>query len=88
MRRLQISSGATQLVLESADDLIAIPVAISHDGVSLSSQLSTQIPIVMRLVGTNEEKAHELLEGTDLLMLPTMAEAAQKAVEISHRGEP
>ena len=42
MRRLQISSGVTQLVLESADDLIAIPVAISHNGVSLASQLGTQ----------------------------------------------
>jgi succinyl-CoA synthetase beta subunit len=44
------------------------------------------LPIVMRLVGTNEARAHELLEGTDLLMLPTMAEAAQKAVELSKRN--
>jgi succinyl-CoA synthetase beta subunit len=43
------------------------------------------IPIVMRLVGTNEDKARELLEGTDLIMLPTMAEAARKAVELSRR---
>ncbi len=44
-----------------------------------------KVPIVMRLVGTNEDKARELLAGTDLIMMPTMAEAAQKAVELSHR---
>ena len=44
-----------------------------------------EIPIVMRLVGTNEDKARELLAGTGLLMLPTMAQAAQKAVELSRR---
>lgn len=43
------------------------------------------IPIVMRLVGTNEDKARELLAGTDLIMLPTMSEAARKAVELSNR---
>ena len=41
------------------------------------------LPIVMRLVGTNEEKARELLAGTDLIMMPTMSEATQKAVELS-----
>ncbi len=44
-----------------------------------------EIPIVMRLVGTNEDKARELLAGTGLLMLPTMTQAAQKAVELSQR---
>ncbi|MCE5229517.1 ADP-forming succinate--CoA ligase subunit beta [bacterium] len=45
------------------------------------------LPIVMRLVGTNEDKAREILAGTDLIMMPTMSEAAQKAVELSKRGE-
>ncbi|MCL5270583.1 MAG: ADP-forming succinate--CoA ligase subunit beta [bacterium] len=45
--------------------------------------IGLKIPIVMRLVGTNEEKARELLTGTDLVMMPTMAEAARKAVELS-----
>ncbi len=48
-------------------------------------QVGLHIPIVMRLVGTNEDKARELLAGTDLIMLPTMAEAAKKAVELSQR---
>jgi succinyl-CoA synthetase beta subunit len=41
------------------------------------------IPIVMRLVGTNEDKARDLLAGTDLIMEPTMAAAAKRAVGLS-----
>jgi succinyl-CoA synthetase beta subunit len=48
-------------------------------------KIGLSIPMVMRLVGTNEEKAHDLLNETDVIMLPTMAEAAQKAVELSQR---
>ena len=50
-------------------------------------KVGIDIPIVVRLVGTNEEKARDLLAETDLVMMPTMAEAAQKAVELSRLGE-
>lgn len=46
-------------------------------------KVGIKIPIVMRLVGTNEEQAREMLKDTDLIMLPTMADAAKKAVELS-----
>jgi succinyl-CoA synthetase beta subunit len=46
-------------------------------------KIGIELPIVMRLVGTNEEQARKMLEGTDLIMMPTMAEAAKKAVELS-----
>lgn len=42
-------------------------------------------PIVIRLSGTNEEKAREMLKGTELISAATMSEGAQKAVEISNR---
>jgi succinyl-CoA synthetase beta subunit len=48
-------------------------------------KIGLKVPVVMRLVGTNEDKARELLEGTDLIMMPTMAAAAQKAVELAAR---
>ncbi len=41
-------------------------------------------PIVIRLAGTNDEKARKMLEGTSLHIAATMAEGAQKAVEISN----
>mgnify|MGYP005839389721 CR=1 FL=1 len=46
-------------------------------------RLKLQMPIVIRLSGTNEEKAREMLAGTKLVAVPTMAEGAQKAVELS-----
>jgi len=44
------------------------------------------IPIVIRLSGTNEEKAREMLKGTQLIPAATMSEGAQKAVELSRRA--
>lgn len=46
-------------------------------------KIGIKLPIVMRLVGTNEEQAREMLKGTDLIMMPTMADAAKKAVELA-----
>lgn len=46
-------------------------------------KVGIELPIVMRLVGTNEEQAREMLADTDLIMLPTMADAAKKAVELA-----
>ncbi|MGF1572248.1 MAG: ADP-forming succinate--CoA ligase subunit beta [Sumerlaeia bacterium] len=42
-------------------------------------------PIVIRLSGTNEVKAREMLAGTKLHIAATMEEGAQKAVELSNR---
>lgn len=44
------------------------------------------IPIVIRLSGTNEEIARKMLEGTALIPVATMSEGAQKAVELSNRA--
>jgi succinyl-CoA synthetase beta subunit len=46
-------------------------------------RLNLKIPIVIRLVGTNEDKARDLLKGTKLIACTTMSEAAKKAVEVS-----
>ena len=43
-------------------------------------------PIVIRLSGTNEEKARKMLEGTKLHLAATMSEGARNAVEISSRA--
>jgi len=42
-------------------------------------------PIVIRLSGTNEEKAREMIKDTDLILAASMEEGAQKAVEISKK---
>ncbi|MBX7245830.1 MAG: ADP-forming succinate--CoA ligase subunit beta [Candidatus Sumerlaeaceae bacterium] len=43
-------------------------------------------PIVIRLSGTNEEKARDMLKGSSLISAATMSEGAKKAVEISNRA--
>ncbi|MEQ8820799.1 MAG: ADP-forming succinate--CoA ligase subunit beta [Sumerlaeia bacterium] len=43
------------------------------------------VPIVIRLSGTNEAEARKMLEGTELTMAADMPEGAQKAVAISKR---
>jgi succinyl-CoA synthetase beta subunit len=41
----------------------------------------TDVPMVVRLVGTNEEEGRALLADADMVTATTLAEAAQKAVE-------
>lgn len=48
-------------------------------------QIKTDIPIVIRLTGTNEKEGRELLKNTDFHVAETMGEATQKAVELTKR---
>lgn len=42
-----------------------------------------KLPIVIRLIGTNDKVAHEMLKGTELHVATTMAEGAKMAVKLS-----
>lgn len=46
-------------------------------------QIKTQVPIVIRLVGSNAEEGREILAGAGLQSAETLAEAAQKVVAIA-----
>ena len=46
-------------------------------------QIQTDIPIVIRLTGTNEKEGRALLEGTKFNVATTMGEAGKKAVELA-----
>jgi succinyl-CoA synthetase beta subunit len=48
-----------------------------------TSEFDVGVPIVIRLVGTNEKEGQALLEGTDLIVVTSLEEGAQKAVEIA-----
>ncbi len=45
-------------------------------------QIDTNVPIVIRLTGTNEKEGRALLEGTRFHVAETMGEATKKAVEL------
>ena len=46
------------------------------------NQLKTDIPIVIRLTGTNEKEGRELLKGTQFHLAETMGDAGKMAVEL------
>ncbi|MEO0097063.1 MAG: succinate--CoA ligase subunit beta, partial [candidate division WOR-3 bacterium] len=41
------------------------------------------MPIVARLIGTNQDKAYEILKDTKVILIDDMKEAIKKAVEIA-----
>lgn len=45
--------------------------------------LHLEAPVVVRLTGTNQDKAREMLKDTRLIFAPTMDEAIKKAVELA-----
>ncbi len=49
-------------------------------------QLAFDLPIVIRLTGTNEELAVEILEGAGFSALTDMDEAVQKAVQLAQEA--
>lgn len=49
------------------------------------SKLTINLPIVIRLAGTNEDKAKEILEKTELITASSMSEGAKKAIEIAEK---
>jgi succinyl-CoA synthetase beta subunit len=49
--------------------------------IEATKRMDIKVPIVVRLTGTNEAEARELLAETDLIPAATMDEAVQKAIE-------
>lgn len=50
---------------------------------SALEQLDVQVPIVVRLSGTNAKEGLDILRGTNLTVVESMTEAAKKAIELS-----
>jgi succinyl-CoA synthetase beta subunit len=49
-------------------------------------EVHTDVPMVIRLVGTNAEEGRQLLADADMITAMTLAEAAQKAVAAAKGG--
>jgi len=50
-------------------------------------QIKTEVPIVIRLTGTNEKEGRALLQGTHFHVAETMGEATRKAVELTNQHQ-
>ncbi len=51
--------------------------------IQATESMEVDVPIVVRLTGTNEQEARRLLERTELVPAATMDEAVQKALELA-----
>ncbi len=51
--------------------------------ITAKAQSDIQLPVVVRLVGTNEAEARELLKETELVAAETMDEAVKKAIDLA-----
>lgn len=49
-------------------------------------QMDVNVPIVVRLAGTNAKEGLEILRNSDLTVVESMTEAAQKAIELSGKN--
>jgi succinyl-CoA synthetase beta subunit len=50
---------------------------------SALDELRSDIPMVARLVGTNEEEGRQILASANMITASSLAEAAQKAVSLA-----
>ena len=50
--------------------------------VSACSEVATDVPLVVRLVGTNEEKVRQILSGASLVYADSLVEGAKKAIAL------
>jgi succinyl-CoA synthetase beta subunit len=56
---------------------------VAHGLLEAFRQIKTEVPIVIRLTGTNEKEGRALLQGTHFHVAETMGEATQMAVKLS-----
>ncbi|MCX5754135.1 MAG: ADP-forming succinate--CoA ligase subunit beta [Candidatus Krumholzibacteria bacterium] len=53
--------------------------------IEAKKQLGGEVPLVVRLIGTNEDRAREILRGTALIAAATMEEGVAKAIAAAKR---
>src|SRR5574341_38814 len=58
---------------------------IANGIVTATQELKPKVPIVVRLVGTNEYKARKILEGIKMPTANSMEEVVKKAIELSRK---
>lgn len=88
------TTAGLEIILQDADvDVVFINILggithcddVAHAIVSTKELARSKIPIIIRLVGTNEEKGKQILRDAGLSVLESMEEAAKRAVEVSKK---
>ena len=73
---------AADAILEAADAEIPLIICITEGIVAAAREVSLQVPLVVRLEGTNVDKGKKLLKesGLHIIAADNLADAAQKVV--------
>jgi succinyl-CoA synthetase beta subunit len=50
-------------------------------------EVKPNVPMIVRLVGTNAEEGRKLLENANMITAETLADAAKKSVEAARQGK-
>jgi succinyl-CoA synthetase beta subunit len=56
---------------------------VANGLVAAGKELGVDVPLVVRLTGTNEDRAREILSGTDLIPAASMDEGVRRAIEVA-----
>jgi succinyl-CoA synthetase beta subunit len=56
---------------------------VANGIIAATDQMDIKVPIVVRLIGTNDKEGRAILAKTDLVPAETMDEAVQKAIELA-----
>jgi len=78
--RIILSDGHVKAVLINVFGGITRCDEVAQGIVAALKQVPTDVPLVTRLVGTNEEEGRRILSAAKMITAATLAEAAQKAV--------
>jgi succinyl-CoA synthetase beta subunit len=55
---------------------------------SAMKEVEEDLPMVVRLVGTNEEEGRHLLRNADMAVATSLGDAAKKAIQLASEGKP
>ena len=83
--KLLLSDGHVKVVLINIFGGITRCDDVANGLLEAFKVIKTDIPIVIRLTGTNEAEGRAILEGTHFTVSTSMADAGHKAVELSKK---
>jgi succinyl-CoA synthetase beta subunit len=82
--RIILSDSNVRAVLINVFGGITRGDAVARGVLSALEEVKTDVPMVIRLVGTNAEEGRKILSDASMITAETLADAAQKAVSVSN----
>lgn len=81
--RLILSDKAVKAVLINVFGGITRCDEVAHGLLSAVNDVKPRVPIIARLVGTNEDEGRKILDGSSMIRVESLVEGARKAIEIT-----